>query len=163
MAKAETQRRFYYALRAAGLCVSCKQPSPATVRCPSCRAAERQRQRRRRKHYRAARHCVECSKPPVPGHVRCAACMARRSAYKRRKRQSTRLGFCSNCPRPLDEVGFRSCSRCREKIRVCRIAREEKRRLQGFCIRGDHLNDTPDYRFCSACRHRMRSAIRTKP
>lgn len=151
-----------------GLCYMCGKPKDREDRkaCTECR--ERiNKQRRDNCNYRASKgYCNRCGKYKVFGdEKRCPECRAKETSIQNRYREKNHdkyvnahrlarnLQYAKNkekglcrCGRELID-GFKTCSKCRERVREYqRIAREKR-----GCLTKDQMQDRANKGLCFKC------------
>jgi hypothetical protein len=109
MSSWERHIKLYREREANGLCRFCGEPSPAGVRCASCREKNNSWRKKNRERLKNNGQCFECKNTVVRNKKLCEFCSARVRENKERRKAA---GFCIDCGgQPL--VTKNNCAECK--------------------------------------------------
>lgn len=143
------QMRMYYRRKEAGLCVNCGKPLDiAGVKCSKCHDRANKDRRELISWYKENRICPTCRKNSLFGDEKmCIECSAKRytqrmsrynanpekfkekdrieqkSKYQRRSNN----GLCVYCGKVKADEGYKTCSKCRNKLKIKKRIRDAKK------------------------------------
>lgn len=142
----DAARRHVAKLRAAGLCITCRQPNDQkTYRCRACTVKAVATNMRIKAEAQASGQCAKCRKPWVGQTKLCPSCKAAaRDVWERR----TETDNCSRCGAKRDSK-HKACSACRAIMRKRLTKRRNEYAAKGLCVQCGRARDIPTGLFCA--------------